>query len=407
MMKKLLSVSENEKQRILEMHGLYNKLNVITEQATPYKALEGIFLNPLIKGLEKSDSKAFDELGTILLKRSDETLSGAFDRVLAKVIETEGREGGIEILKFCKKLSSINSQFSEQYAKLQTPYINKMKVKYPEKWEQLVEVNFGKEVLEKYKTVKPAKVTPPKPPKPATPPTPPKEIPTKLEGPVKYRTSSGKEITVKQKDVDKAIDDAATYIKERQVTEMDEAQTLDIWNTFKSEITNLKPGDLIGTEGILFKNPKSTEFFNQLLRLSKANPKFLPKAEKDEFLRLLQKNLNEDEKIVINSIWNGVQKNESYLKNLPEKWRWIQAPIKYIKNNPKKVFFGSALGFDFLDGDSDAWSFLKTIGTVLGVAWVIKTLNNGNSNSKPEDFDDLDNEEGNDNSRPGGGKEVG
>jgi hypothetical protein len=402
-MKKSLLVTEDERQRILEMHGFNNKVNVINEQ---YKELENIFVKDFLKGLEKTDAKTFDELGVIISKRSDETLSGAFDRILTSAING-GRQEGIQVLKFCRTLSAVNDKFAEKFYKTQIKTIDKIKLKYPEKWEDLVKTNFGEKVLEKYKKGAEGKVTPPKPSKPSTPPVPPKEIPSKLDKPVKFRTSSGKEITVKQKDVDKAIDDATAYISEHQLTNMDEAQTLDIWNSFKNEIKNLKPGDLIDSEGILFRTPKSTEFFNKLLRLSKANPKILPKAEKDEVLQLLQKNLSDDEKTVINSIWQGVQKNEVYLNNLPEKFRWVKGPLSYIKKNKKKFIYtglgGGAL-YEILDGDSALWSFLKTIGLTYAGLWVVKTLFDGGG-ATPDDFKDEEDFEND--KKPGGGKEVG
>jgi hypothetical protein len=149
-MKKLLFVTENEKQTILEMHGFINNPNVINEQ---YVELEKIFINPLIKGLEKTDSKAFNELSTILGRGTDETLSGAFDRVLSKAVDQNSREAGINILKFCKKLSSINPQFAEEFYNNQIKVIDKIRQnpKYSNQWEKLIKDNYGEEVLEKYK----------------------------------------------------------------------------------------------------------------------------------------------------------------------------------------------------------------------------------------------------------------
>jgi hypothetical protein len=175
-MKKLLFVTENEKQTILEMHGFINNPNVINEQ---YVELEKIFINPLIKGLEKTDSKAFNELSTILGRGTDETLSGAFDRVLSKAVDQNSREAGINILKFCKKLSSINPQFAEEFYNNQIKVIDKIRQnpKYSNQWEKLIKDNYGEEVLEKYKknNIKPNAPKPdekpveqkPTPPKPA------------------------------------------------------------------------------------------------------------------------------------------------------------------------------------------------------------------------------------------------
>ena len=106
------------------MHGFTNKTNVINEQ---YKELENIFIKDFVKGIEKTDTKAFDELGEIIGKRSDETLSGAFDRVLSKAINTNGREGGSKVLEFCRKLSTVNDKFAEKFYKTQIKTINKIK----------------------------------------------------------------------------------------------------------------------------------------------------------------------------------------------------------------------------------------------------------------------------------------
>jgi hypothetical protein len=153
-MKKILSVNATEKLRILEMHGFINKPNVINESNVineQIKELETIFVKDFVKGLEKSDIKAFDELGVIIGKKADETLSGAFDRVLSLAITTGGRQEGAKVMQFCRKLSSVNDKFAEEFYKTQTDTINKLKQKYPADWEKLVKTNFGEEVLEKAK----------------------------------------------------------------------------------------------------------------------------------------------------------------------------------------------------------------------------------------------------------------
>jgi hypothetical protein len=190
-MKKLLFVTENEKQTILEMHGFINNSNVINEQ---YIELEKIFINPLIKGLEKTDSKAFDELSTILGRRTDETLSGAFDRVLSKAVDYHSREDGINILKFCRKLSSINDQFAEEFYQSQIEVIDKIRLHpdYSKNWELMVKGNFGEKVLEKYKknnmgSVKPVEKTPTSP-KPSEKPAEQKPTPPKPAEQVKPQT---------------------------------------------------------------------------------------------------------------------------------------------------------------------------------------------------------------------------
>jgi hypothetical protein len=173
-MKKLLFITENEKQTILEMHGFINKPNVINEQ---YVELRKVFANSLtkdlVKGLEKSNSKKFDELSKILGRSTDETLLSAFNRTLTTAIRTEGREGGAQVFKFCRELSLINDQFAEEFMLQQIEVINKIRQspKYSEKWETLVKINYGEKVLEKYKkhnmgAVKPVEKTPTSP-KPA------------------------------------------------------------------------------------------------------------------------------------------------------------------------------------------------------------------------------------------------
>jgi len=153
-MKKILSVNETEKQRILEMHGFTKKTKVISEQYAELKGLltKNRFIEDFITSLEKSNSKSFDEVSTILGRQGDETLTKAFDRVLSKAVQTQGRDGGVKILQFCKKLSTINSQFAEEFYKSQIKVIDKIKEKYPEKWEMLVKTNYGEKILEKYKS---------------------------------------------------------------------------------------------------------------------------------------------------------------------------------------------------------------------------------------------------------------
>lgn len=152
-MKKILSVNETEKQRILEMHGFTKKTKVISEQYAELKGLltKNRFIEDFITSLEKSNSKSFDEVSTILGRQGDETLTKAFDRVLSKAVQTQGREGGVKILQFCKKLSTINSQFAEEFYKSQIKVIDKIKEKYPGNWETLVKTNYGEKILEKYK----------------------------------------------------------------------------------------------------------------------------------------------------------------------------------------------------------------------------------------------------------------
>ncbi len=153
-MKKIIKLTELDVVRIIK--------RVISEQ---YVELEDIFINKILQSLEKTDTKVFDELSVLLKKNTNETLTGAFNRVLNSAIRTNGREGGIEILKFCRKLSSINNQFAEEFYKSQIKVIDKIKEKYPEKWETLVKTNYGDNILEKYKknnagTVKPPKESP-------------------------------------------------------------------------------------------------------------------------------------------------------------------------------------------------------------------------------------------------------
>ena len=160
------------------MHGFINKPNVINEQ---YAELRKVFANSLtkdlVKGLEKSNSKKFDELSKILSRSTDETLLSAFNRALTTAIRTEGREGGAQVFKFCRELSLINDQFAEEFMLQQIEVINKIRQspKYSEKWETLVTINYGEKVLEKYKkhnmgTVKPVEKTPTAP-KPSEKPT--------------------------------------------------------------------------------------------------------------------------------------------------------------------------------------------------------------------------------------------
>lgn len=153
-MKKILSVNATEKLRILEMHGFINKPNVINESNVineQIKELETIFVKDFVKGLEKSDIKAFDELGVIIGKKADETLSGAFDRVLSLAITTGGRQESAQVFKFCKKLSLVNDKFAEKFTENQIDVINNIKKKYPGNWENLIKINYGEKVLEKYK----------------------------------------------------------------------------------------------------------------------------------------------------------------------------------------------------------------------------------------------------------------
>lgn len=201
-MKKLLFVTENEKQTILEMHGFINNPNVINEEYTelekifknPYAELEKIFINPFVKGLEKSNPKAFDELSKILDRRADETLSGAFDRVLSKAVDNGSRADGVNALKFCKQLSLINDQFAEEFYKNQIEVINKIRLhpEYSKQWELMVKNNFGEKVLEKYKknnmgSVKPVEKTPTEP-KPSEKPAEQKPTPPKPAEQVKPQT---------------------------------------------------------------------------------------------------------------------------------------------------------------------------------------------------------------------------
>jgi hypothetical protein len=201
-MKKLLFVTENERQTILEMHGFINNPNVINEEYTelekifknPYAELEKIFKNPFVKGLEKSNPKAFDELSKILDRRADETLSGAFDRVLSKAVDNGSRADGVNVLKFCKQLSLINDQFAEEFYKNQIEVINKIRLhpEYSKQWELMVKNNFGEKVLEKYKknnmgSVKPVEKTPTEP-KPSEKPAEQKPTPPKPAEQVKPQT---------------------------------------------------------------------------------------------------------------------------------------------------------------------------------------------------------------------------
>jgi hypothetical protein len=181
-MRKLLFVTENERQTILEMHGFINKPNVINEQ---YIEIRKVFAKSLAKdlvtGLEKSNSKKFDELSKILGRSTDETLLSAFNRMLTKAIRTDGREEGAKVLQFCRELSLINDQFAEEFMLQQIEVINKIRQspKYSGQWESLVKINYGEKVLEKYKkhnmgAVKPVEKTPTSPKPAEQKPTPPK-----------------------------------------------------------------------------------------------------------------------------------------------------------------------------------------------------------------------------------------
>ena len=134
------------------MHGFINKPNVINEQ---YIEIRKVFAKSLakdlVKGLEKSNSKKFDELSKILGRSTDETLLSAFNRMLTTAIRTDGREGGAKVLQFCRELSLINDQFAEEYMVQQIEVINKIRQspKYSDQWESLVKINYGEKVLEK------------------------------------------------------------------------------------------------------------------------------------------------------------------------------------------------------------------------------------------------------------------
>ena len=149
-MKKLLFVTENEKQRILEMHRITDKSTVISEQV---KELEHLVSNSFVKGLEKNDVKAFDELSTIIGRKGSETLDVAFVRVLDSAIKGGNRADGVNALKFCKKLSLINDEFAEKFYQSQIKVIDKIRLhpEYSKQWELMVKANFGERVLEKYK----------------------------------------------------------------------------------------------------------------------------------------------------------------------------------------------------------------------------------------------------------------
>jgi hypothetical protein len=153
-MRKLLFVTENERQTILEMHGFINKPNVINEQYTDIRTLFTTSLaKDLVKGLEKKDVKVFDELSTIIGRSTDETLLSAFVRVLESAIKGKVRTDGVKALKFCKKLSLINEEFAEKFYESQIDVIDKIRLhpKYSKQWELMVKANFGEIVLEKYK----------------------------------------------------------------------------------------------------------------------------------------------------------------------------------------------------------------------------------------------------------------
>jgi hypothetical protein len=194
-MKKLLFVTENERQTILEMHGFINKPNVINEQYTDVRTLFTTTLaKDLVKGLEKNDVKVFDELSTIIGRSTDETLLTAFNRVLTNVIKTGNRTDGANVLKFCKKLSLINDEFAEKFYQSQIEVINKIRLhpEYSKQWELMVKGNFGEKVLEKYKknnmgSVKPVEKTPTSP-KPAEKPAEQKPTPPKPAEQVKPQT---------------------------------------------------------------------------------------------------------------------------------------------------------------------------------------------------------------------------
>jgi hypothetical protein len=146
-MKKILSVNPNEKQRILEMHGFANNLNVINEQ---YNELKSKIVDKFVIGLEKNDVKAFDELSTIIGRKSNEALDVAFNRVLDLAVNG-GRVEGAKVMQFCRKLSSFNDQFAQKFYENQIEIIDKIKQKYPNDWEKLVKTNYGEKVLEKVK----------------------------------------------------------------------------------------------------------------------------------------------------------------------------------------------------------------------------------------------------------------
>lgn len=146
-MKKILSVNPNEKQRILEMHGFTNNSNVINEQ---YSELRSKIVDKFVSGLEKNDVKAFDELSTIIGRKSNEALDVAFNRVLDLAVNG-GRVEGAKVMKFCRKLSSFNDQFAQKFYENQIKIIDKIKQKYPNDWEKLVKTNYGEKVLEKAK----------------------------------------------------------------------------------------------------------------------------------------------------------------------------------------------------------------------------------------------------------------
>ena len=146
-MKKILSVNPNEKQRILEMHGFTNNSNVINEQ---YSELRSKIVDKFVSGLEKNDVKAFDELSTIIGRKSNEALDVAFNRVLDLAVNG-GRVEGAKVMQFCRKLSSINDQFAQKFYENQIKVIDKIKQKYPNDWEKLVKTNYGEKVLERAK----------------------------------------------------------------------------------------------------------------------------------------------------------------------------------------------------------------------------------------------------------------
>jgi hypothetical protein len=394
-MKKSLLVTEDERQRILEMHVFNNKVNVINEQ---YKELENIFVKDFLKGLEKTDAKTFDELGVIISKRSDETLSGAFDRILTSAING-GRQEGIQVLKFCRTLSAVNDKFAEKFYKTQIKTIDKIKLKYPEKWENLVKTNFGEKVLEKYKKGMEGKVTPPKP---STPPIPPKEIPTKIEDSVKYTTSSGQVIILTQKDVDVIVDNITSQIEKNLNTKWNREMTSEKYQSTMKFLESINSGDLLDKK--LLKNAEPTQEFYDIIHLSKLDPNLLPTESKNKMLDLILSKLSEDEKIAINSIWNAVQRNGQYITELPKILRIplvgdsLNWGINKIKRNPKLSLLGGALGTGVI-------AKLFWGGAIISA--LLKLHNGGGATS--DDFRENyeDDKESKKDKNPGGGQEIG
>lgn len=147
-MKKVVRLNESDIVRIVK--------RVINEQVNKqFDNLGKIFSDELVIGLEKTNKMVFDNLSKIVEKKEGETLSFAFKKMLTKAILNGGGREGVSVLKFCKELSLINEKFAEEFYKTQIETINKIRQnpKYsdPDEWQNLVKINFGDKVLEKYK----------------------------------------------------------------------------------------------------------------------------------------------------------------------------------------------------------------------------------------------------------------